>query len=183
MEQIKHEELSEILERTNGWIENCDSKSSIILSGMGVAAGIFLATDYISKFIDIIQFMYENMNIWTVLYLIFGSLSICLLLYGAFLLIEVLFSRINTAEFEDRGVKTDSIIFFSSIAKNKTLSKYRGKLKKCSAEQLDNDIISQIYVCSLICDKKFSLYKKGLICSLAGFIIFMIIAIIGALVT
>ena len=45
-----HEELKEILDRNTAWIENCDSKTSIILGSFGVIAGIFLATDYVSKF-------------------------------------------------------------------------------------------------------------------------------------
>ena len=43
------EELKEILDRNTAWIENCDSKTSIILGSFGVIAGIFLATDYVSK--------------------------------------------------------------------------------------------------------------------------------------
>lgn len=38
------EELKEILDRNTAWIENCDSKTSIILGSFGVIAGIFLAT-------------------------------------------------------------------------------------------------------------------------------------------
>lgn len=41
-----HDELKEILDRNTAWIENCDSKTSIILGSFGVIAGIFLATDY-----------------------------------------------------------------------------------------------------------------------------------------
>ena len=33
---LKYEELSETLNRVNSWIENCDSKVSTILSGIGV---------------------------------------------------------------------------------------------------------------------------------------------------
>lgn len=183
MEHISNEELSEIFGRINGWIENCDSKVSTILSGMGVFAGILLATDYVSKFIDIFRFMCEQSNVWTVIYLVICLFSLCLLILGAFLLVGVLFARVNTTEFESRGVKKESLVFFSSIAKNKTLSKYRGRIKKCTSEQMSDDLISQIYVCSLICDKKFMLYKRGLICSLAGFSIFVIMAIIGIAVT
>jgi len=180
---IEYDELSEILSRVNGWIENCDSKVATILSGMGVFAGILLATDYVSKFIAIFQFMCKKLTVLSVIYLVTGFLSFSLLLYGVFLLIGVLFARVNPTEFKGRGVKGDSLIFFSSIAQNKTLSKYREKLRKCSVEQMNDEIISQIYICSLICDKKFSLYKKGLICSLIGFIVLMIMAIIGVVLT
>lgn len=183
MEHIDYEKLCEILARINGWIENCDSKVSTILSGMGVFAGILLATDYIAKFIDIFQFMAEAKNVWAVIYLVACMVSLCLLIYGAICLIEVLFARIDTNEFENRGIKKDSLIFFSAIAQNPNLSKYREKLKKYDSEQMKDDIISQIYICALICDKKFSLYKKGLVCSLLGFGIFMFLVIIGVFVT
>ena len=110
------------------------------------------------------------------------SLSVGGIVYGCILLIGVLVARVNPAEFSEKGVKTDSLIFFTSIAANNSLAKYRDKIKKCSSEQLDDDIISQIYICSLICKKKFELYKKGLIISLAGFAIFVIMAIIGVMV-
>ena len=183
MENIKLEELSEILNRINGWIENCDSKVSTILSGLGVFAGVLLATDYVSKFIEICRFMCEKITALTVLYLSITSLSICLLLYGVFLFTRVLFAKIDIHEFESRGVRKDSLIFFASIAQNTTLKKYREKLRKCSAEKMSDDIISQIYICSLICDKKFSLYKKGLICSIVGFCIFAVMLIIGVAFT
>lgn len=95
-------------------------------------------------------------------------------------MINVLVARVRPNDFSKKGVKTNSLIFFSSIAKYKTLSKYSLKLKKCTSEQLEDDIISQIYVCSLICDKKFWLYQKGLIISLVGVIVFVIMAVIGA---
>lgn len=55
-----HEELKEILDRNTAWIENCDSKTSIILGSFGVIAGIFLATDYVSKFKGILCHMTSN---------------------------------------------------------------------------------------------------------------------------
>lgn len=181
--ELEYEKLSDILDRTNGWINNCDSKASIILSGIGVFAGILLATDYVSKFIAVFRFMCENITVWSILYLTISFLSLCLLFYGAFLLVMVLFARVDPTEYTCRGVKDDSLIFFSYIVKNKTLSKYREKIRKCSIEQMNEDIISQIYICSLICDKKFSLYKKGLIFSIIGFIVFMIMAIMGVILT
>jgi len=177
-----HEELTEILDRTTGWIENCDSKASIILSGAGVVAGILLATDYVEKIIAIYRYMTDNASLWTVSYLVCNILSIGAFVTGCLLLIGVLIARVKPVEFSDKGVKTDSLIFFSSIAANKSLAKYREKIKKCSSEQLDDDIISQIYICSLICEKKFALYKNGLIISLAGFAGFAIMTIIGVVV-
>ena len=61
-----HEELKEILDRNTAWIENCDSKTSIILAGFGVIVGILLATDYASKFVSIFRYMINNVSFWSV---------------------------------------------------------------------------------------------------------------------
>lgn len=43
------EDLPSILDRIIVWTDNCDSKTSIILGGLGVIAGIFMASDYVTK--------------------------------------------------------------------------------------------------------------------------------------
>lgn len=57
------EELTSILDRNTAWIENCDSKTSIILSGFGVIVGILLATDYASKFVSIFRYMAKDTSV------------------------------------------------------------------------------------------------------------------------
>lgn len=147
-----HEELIEILDRTVTWTDNCDSKTSIILGGLGVIAGIFLASDYVSKIIEIIRFMTSHINVWSVIYLVLFYGSIAVLLAGCLFLIRVLISVTDTKSYMDREVKEESLVFFSSIAKNKTLSAYKKKVQKTDNAQFEEDIISQIYVCSIICD-------------------------------
>lgn len=178
-----HEELIEILDRTVTWTDNCDSKTSIILGGLGVIAGIFLASDYVSKIIEIIRFMTSHINVWSVIYLVLFYGSIAVLLAGCLFLIRVLISVTDTKSYKDREVKEESLVFFSSIAKNKTLSAYKKKVQKTDNAQFEEDIISQIYVCSIICDAKFRNYKTGLLLSLLGFGIFLVIAIVGVIIT
>lgn len=182
MEHIENEDLNQILDRINGWIGNCDSKVSIILSGFGVFAGILLATDYVSKFISIIRFMCKTISIWTILYLVVSFLSLVLLMYGIGTLVFALFAKVNAKEYECKGVKTDSLIFFSSIANNNTLSKYKEKLKNSSHQDIYDDLASQIFVCSLICDKKFALYNKGVRVAVIGFSLFIVMAIVGVII-
>ncbi|MDD4164032.1 MAG: DUF5706 domain-containing protein [Eubacteriales bacterium] len=173
------EELIDILNRNTTWIENCDSKASIITSGIGVVIGILLATDYVAKFQEIYTYMVDQTGFWSMIYLILSGISIIGILIGCFSLIQVLIARIDPNEFSDKGIQLESLIYFSSIAKFKTLSAYRQKLEKCDLEKMNNDLISQIYICSLICDKKFRHYKLGLFISLAGFSLFITLAVIG----
>ena len=178
-----HEELIEILDRTVTWTDNCDSKTSIIIGGLGVIAGIFLASDYVSKIIEIIRFMTSHINVWSVIYLVLFYGSIAVLLAGCLFLIRVLISVTDTKSYKDREVKEESLVFFSSIAKNKTLSAYKKKVQKTDNAQFEEDIISQLYVCSIICDAKFRNYKTGLLLSLLGFGIFLVTAIVGVIIT
>ena len=177
------EDLPSILDRIIVWTDNCDSKTSIILGGLGVIAGIFMASDYVTKIIEIVRFMTSHVNFWTVIYLIVFFGSIAVLLAGCLFLIRVLISVTDTKSYKDRGVKEESLAFFSSIAKNKTLSVYKEKVQKANNLQFDEDITSQIYVCSIICDSKFKNYKTGLLLSLIGFGLFLITAIVGIIFT
>ena len=176
------EELKEILDRNTAWIENCDSKTSIILGSFGVIAGIFLATDYVSKFKSIFCHMTSNVSFWTIIYIIFCIFSISLILAGCVCWIAALFARVNLNEFSDRGIKSNSLIFFSSIAKHKSLSSYKQNLEKCETSQMEEDLISQIYICSIICDKKFKYYKLGLLFASIGLILFVVLFVIGIIV-
>lgn len=174
-----HEELNEILNRNIAWIENCDSKASIIISGIGVVISIILATDYVTKFHEIYEYMIEQNQCLSYFYLILWGISILSIIVGSFLLFRVLIPRIDPKEYSNRGIQQESLLYFSSISKFKTLSAYKQKLVECTADKMQDDLISQIYICSLICDKKFKNYKYGLFITLTGFSLFMALAIIG----
>lgn len=179
----KHEKLSEILDRTIGWTANCDGKASTVLASVGVIAGVLLATDYVKKLAAIYRFMADNLSIWSVLYLVACAVAIGTIVVGCLNLIGVLKARIDRKDYTARGVRGGSLIFFSHIAKYKTLDAYKTKLENCSDEQLEEDMISQIYVCSVICQKKFDLYKKGLNYMLTGLSAFAVLTILGALIS
>lgn len=182
MFENKHEKLSEIMDRTIRWIENCDGKASAVLASVGVVAGILLATDYVKKIADIYRFMADNLNFWSALYLIACAAAIVTMIVGCLNLIGVLKARIGRKDYAARGARGGSLIFFASIAKNKTLDAYKAKLENCSNEQLDDDMIAQIYICSVICQKKFDLYKKGLNCTVVGFFAFALLTVVGVMV-
>ena len=74
--------------------------------------------------------------------------------------ILVLGGMTNPDKFYNRGIKSDSLIFFSSIAKHKSLSSYKRDLEKCGTKQMDEDLISQIYICSIINFNWFIDYMK-----------------------
>ena len=46
--EINRDELEIRLDRINGWINNCDQKTSILLAIEGVVLTVFCTSDYIS---------------------------------------------------------------------------------------------------------------------------------------
>ena len=117
-----YEELTGILDRTTAWIENCDSKASILLGSLGVLAGILLATDYAKKFLEIYRYLISHITFWMVIYLIFYVIAMMLIVAGVVSWICVLFARVNINIFAERGIKSDSLIFCSAIAKHTTFA-------------------------------------------------------------
>ncbi|MDD4565088.1 MAG: DUF5706 domain-containing protein [Eubacteriales bacterium] len=178
----KRDELNQILDRNIAWIENCDSKTSIVLGCIGIIAGILLAADYVSRIIAIFRNFLETLSFWSVTYLIIAYASICTVAAGCLCLLLVLVAKINLKEFAAKGVRTDSLIYFSSIARIKTMSSYKSKLRSMKDDELEEDLISQIYICSIICSKKFARYKIGLLLSVLGLISFAAMIIIGLIV-
>ena len=185
MQQVEKEvtldkdDLFQTLDRTNAWIENCDTKASIILGGIGVVFGIMLTSENISKIALIFKHMMDNTGFWTGLHIFLSVISICGIVVGALFLLWVLVGKTDTCTFASKGITSESLIFFSSVAKESSLQLYKSKLIECSESNWFDEIISQIFICSIICDKKFKRYKIGLILSVLGFNLFAVMMIIG----
>lgn len=173
------EDLPSILDRVIVWTDNCDTKTSIILSGIGVIIGILLATDYVSKFRSIYAHMIVSKSFWATVYLIFAAVAIGAFFVGIGFLVSSLVPRINPKKYKKRGINSDSLIYFSAIAGNATLKAYKEKVYEWSNSKQKDDYLSEIYVCSVICDKKFRHCKIGILLSLISLFVFLVLAIIG----
>lgn len=160
---VDKEDLYIILERNIRWIENCDLKASILLGIFGVIITICISTEFTQIFKTLVLYCINNINFWTISCLVLIMISILLTLAGIIFLILSLKATISSKEFENRGVDGDSLIFCSSIVyNNETLQEYESSIKDTDKERIRQDIISQIYICSLICDRKFKRYNLGL---------------------
>ena len=73
----------------------------------------------------------------------------------------------------------NSKIFFGSICKNSTYSQYKERMLNCNEDEYINDIISQIYLNSIICNRKFNNFKNGSITAFIGFFSFLAVWGIG----
>lgn len=176
---INKDNLIYILDRNTTWIENCDTKTSIILGMIGVILGILLVSDYVNKIAAVFDHMIENIGFWTGLHVFLSVISIFSIVIGVFFLVRVLVGKTDTRGIANKGIRGEFLSFFSSIAKHKTLQSYKAKLKKCSESSWIDEIVEQIYICSIICDRKFRNYKIGLILSVIGFSLFTVLMLIG----
>ena len=181
-EKINKDDMNQILDRTTSWIENCDTKASVVLGGLGVAFSIMLATDFIGYVTNVFKGILENINFFSVAFIIIAVLSLGAIIFGCFFLVLVVVPKTNPQIFKSKDVVSDSLIFFSSIGKNKSVEQYKEKLIAYSEKDLIDDICSQIYICSLICTQKFRNYKIGLLCTVFGFVVFAVLIIVGTFV-
>ncbi len=174
--------LCQILDRINFWIENCDTKTSIAISAIGIIFAVLLSKDYAVKFKAIIGYMVNNINFFSFLYLTFTVISISIISLGCYCLFRVLVSRTDINLYKEAGIQLVSSIFFSGVANSKSYKDYRKKLENFSENDLRNDLISQIYICSKICDKKFKNYKTGITLVFIGFVFFLCLIVIGLII-
>ena len=72
-----------------------------------------------------------------------------------------------------------SLMYFHNIAKYNTYNDYKNKVLNATNDEFFNDILSQIYLNSKICTEKYENYNKGLILSIKGAIVFVILWAIG----
>ena len=176
---MNKDDLNQILDRNIAWIENCDNKSSIALGYLGIAVGLIFALDYATIFLNVIQEKFSNMNLCNFIFLCSILISVVVFAYGGYKLILSLTPKIDAKVYNEDDICNDSLIFFSSISRNRNYKSYCEKLDKIDDDDYLNDIKSQIYICSKICDTKFKSYKLGLILSLIGLLSFLILISYG----
>ena len=103
-------------------------------------------------------------------------MTIAITFYAFFKLINALVPR--------KDVTRDSLIFFGAIAgKYSSWEKYKEDVDKQSINDFKEDLYAQVYAASKICAKKFENYKKGIICSSVGILLFAILTIVTVLVS
>lgn len=177
---MKKDNIKQYADDTYGqissWINNCDSKASILLALVGVILSIALTSDYI--FVGV-----ENL-IKDVTFLIKGSGRKCacasffmLVILGiaiAFFtdcisnLLSVLYARLD----DSRDKENPSICFYRSIGA-KSYDDYKKLVEDISDDDLKEDKLRQVYDCAKICTKKFVLYNDGVASLKLGLIFFV----------
>lgn len=182
LKNIEKDDALDILDRTIGFINNCDSKASVVLGVFGVLVTILFSSDGVAELKIIIKAAITTGTYYGVLYCITLAFTVISLAFGTVKLLKVLFPKTDCDELKQEDLELNSKIFFGGICKNSTYKKYKDKIMKCSQDEYLNDIISQIYLNSIICDRKYKNFKIGVIVVLMGFLSFIAVWGIGIIV-
>lgn len=149
------EQLNIILDRTIGFISNCDTKVSFILTSLGVILTILATIN--APNLAFIQNQIKQVECnYLFLFGIFVFLvsTICFVI-GLYHLAHVLIARVNIPN------KLKSKIFFGDISQYADYKNYTSEIFLMSETEYKEDIISQIYVNSKICMDKYKYYNIG----------------------
>lgn len=181
--EFSKDDAYKTLDTVNMWINNCDTKVSIILGIYGVLISIFLSSDYVSKILELLHKAIDNPSFCDISYLVVLSFSVALFLIGLCNLIRVIVPRIILGTNKKTGNdKFDSIMFYGSIAQIESFDKYCEKVNTVDDSKILKDLLFQIYSASDICNKKFRRQKSGVLFSLVGIAFFAGMIVIGYMV-
>lgn len=156
---INKEDLIDIYDRVNLWINNCDSKASTILAIIGVAITIFFTNDNFNKIKEIIHFSLNSISFISILFLTTVFAMLFYLFKAVSNILQSLTATLDSEELDVKQLNGKSLIFYGSISKIDSALYYKNLLEKTD---LKNDLISQIMINSKICTKKFYFYNLGL---------------------
>lgn len=171
---VKTEEMNNILERTIGFVDNCDTKASIMLALFGVLLTVLCTskiTDNISEIVDTLK---QQIGGWDYVYIVGAIISLLLLATSVGLFILVLSAKVQISGF-------DSKIFFKDISENSSSRIYGKKVKTMTEDEYVNDIINQIYINAKICTEKYERYNLALTLGTIGSLLFIMLYIVGSL--
>lgn len=151
------------LERVNGWIANCDTKTAILFGVLGVIIGLTSEVFKVFGFLKNICAGSVEATSGNITLLVFQMISIIAYLISTILsffnLINIVKARIEPKIYKN---VEKSILHFWSI-QNKTCVNFIEDCQKIDEEQLIKDINKQVWINSKICNTKFYFYKKAII--------------------
>ncbi len=167
------------LDRINFWIGNGDAKVSFVISFTGIFLGFIFASDSINASIKgyIKNISVANQQtaklILSALVLILFIVAIYFISRAIYYFLKALQAKITPSEFRQSGLETKSLLFWGSISST-DYTAYKQQLDNVRAQDLENDLDSQVYINSIITTRKFAMYNKGLTQLRNGIIVFVV---------
>ena len=168
---------TQTLERNIGFISSCDNKASIILTAIGVLLTIILTNEGITKIYTLIKKCINTVSFCSIMYLTIFFTIILIFVLGIVFLIRVL-----VAKTDNKTASHCSNIFFEGINNYENVELYNKEFSNLDKVAILNEIISEIYINSIIAATKYKIYNIGLKLTVIGFCFFIIILQIGLIV-
>lgn len=164
-------------EQVSSWINNCDSKASILLALIGVILSIAFTSDYILGGIeglakDVVSLVKGTGNSCacaSLFILAVLGLSIGFFIDSIRNLLLVLYARLD----DSRDRENPSISFYRSIGA-KPYDEYKALIENISDDDFTEDKLRQVYDCSKICTSKFNFYNEGIKSMKIGLVFFAV---------
>ena len=182
-------QLENDLERVQNWINNCDQKASILLATIGILFGLFFSTDAI--FNKITEIPHKLLKFWgnneclqffihSIILLILLA-TIVLIGLSLFYLLKTIKSKIDTSDYRDAICVNNHKTFFGSISATPFYAFHEERCCSTNNERFE-ELTSQLYINSKICNSKFQKYNKGLNLFLWGLLLICIDIIVLILI-
>lgn len=177
----QREEAFKTIERINFWIANCDTKISFALAFAGILIGGFFSSSIITgsleELVNKLKGLKDVTSGWEALYIETTTLIlvvfILLIITSVSYLFQGIRGSIDSTVYKQDKLTTDSYQFFGTI-QSKAFTSFKNGFEAQTQNELQNDYLSQIFINSKICQRKFDLYNEGvtyLIYSTVTFII------------
>lgn len=154
------------LELINQWISNCDTKSSFILTFYGVVLTIIFTSNIGGEMISTFSFSKtKEVNCESFINFILLLTTIAFFITSIVTFYQIystLKGRIDANFYKQNGLKTDSNIFFGSIA-SKTYDNFENESNNQDELTYLNDMNSQVFINANIASEKFKHYNKSVL--------------------
>ena len=178
---MKKDEIKQYADDTYGqvslWINNCDSKASILLALIGVVLSIAFTSDKILGGIltltkDVVSLMNgdgTSCACASLFILVVLGIAIVFFVDSIRNLLSVLYARMD----DSRNAENPSISFYRSIG-SKSYDEYKQLVEGIDDDAFIEDKLRQVHDCSKICTRKFSFYNDGIDSLKVGLVFFVI---------
>lgn len=166
-----------VLKRNTEWIQNCDSKATTVLAFVGVLITVVCSKDSFLFLKAAILLIVESCSV-KLLFLVAFIMACTIFCYGIYEIVNVLFACVDAEKFKQKDLVIDSKIFFGSIGNNDEYSVFYDKFCSKDDEDFLKDLLSQIYITSIIANTKYLHYNSGLKFLILSFIMLVVETVI-----
>ena len=169
-DKYSKDDAYKVLELTNSWISNVDTKASFGLAFIVALLSIIFynAGTTPAAFQELIVASIEK-NITCCVII---KATVVMLMYLSCLASIILFFLSIIGRINNNAAKK-SMLFFGTIS-SLSINDFKVKVLNMNDKDLTKDILEQAHINSCICAKKFSFYNKGLWTLLISVILFFI---------